>query len=128
MAERGIDAVIAAARAASDKKAEDIAILDVSRQLVITDHFLICSGANERQVHTIAEEIDTRLARECKLRPARREGVSDARWIVLDYIDFVVHVFHRQEREYYDLERLWADADSIDWEASDEPAAAAEAP
>jgi ribosome-associated protein len=119
--------LIAAAAAASDKKAVDIRVLDVSRHLVITDHFLICSGNTERQVKTIAEEIDKRLGEHFRTRPFRREGEREARWVLLDYVDFVVHVFHHDEREYYDLERLWADVPSEkyeDPESTDEPAAA----
>ncbi|HVL64541.1 MAG TPA: ribosome silencing factor [Actinomycetota bacterium] len=106
------EAVRAAAHAAADKKAADITILDVSRQLVITDHFLICSGNTERQVKTIADEVDKRLREGFRLSPFRREGEREARWVLLDYVDFVVHIFHREERDYYDLERLWADAPS----------------
>jgi ribosome-associated protein len=121
-------AVRHAARAASDKKADRIVILDISRQLVITDHFVICDGANDRQVKTIADEIEKRLLQRCELKPYRREGEREARWVLLDYIDFVVHVFGREDRDYYDLERLWADAPSVsfseDSEEADEPAAA----
>lgn len=124
----GIELVWEAARAASDKKAERVAVLDVSRQLVITDHFLICSANSERQVRTIADEIERRLTETVALKPLRREGQGEARWVVLDYVDFVVHVFRREEREYYNLERLWADADTTYWEDVNEPAAAAEAP
>jgi len=122
--------VIAAAEAASDKKAADIRVLDVSRHLVITDHFLICSGNTERQVKTIAEEVEKRLGEDFGTRPFRREGEREARWVLLDYVDFVIHVFHPDEREYYDLERLWADVPSEKYddaqrpESSDEPAAA----
>lgn len=105
------DLALEAARAASDKKAERIVILDVSKQLVIIDHFVICSGNTERQVHTIADEVERRLAASNAVKPRRREGNREARWVVLDYIDFAVHVFHKEERDYYDLERLWADAE-----------------
>jgi ribosome-associated protein len=120
--------VLEAAAAASTKKAERIVVLDVSRLLVITDHFLICSGTTERQVKTIADEIERKLIELHGTKPARREGERDSRWVVLDYLDFVVHVFHREDRDYYDLERLWADAPVVpyeeDWEGRDEPAAA----
>jgi ribosome-associated protein len=105
-----------AAVAASAKKAERIVILDVSKQLVITDHFLICSGNTERQVNTIAEEVARRLVDGHRAKPSRREGEREGRWIVLDYVDFVVHVFHREDRDYYDLERLWADAPTVPFE------------
>jgi len=126
--------VLEAAEAASSKKADRIAILDVSELLVITDHFLICSGSNERQVRTIAEEVEKRLLEQHKVKPFRREGEREGRWILLDYVDFVVHVFGPEERDYYDLERLWADAPRVpyhengatgsDREERDEPAAA----
>lgn len=102
--------MLEAAAAASSKKAERIVILDVSQQLVITDHFVICSGNTDRQVRTIADEVEKRLVAECSLKPYRREGKSEGRWVLLDYVDFVVHVFQAEDRDYYNLERLWADA------------------
>jgi ribosome-associated protein len=122
-----IEWVTEAATAASDKKAERIVILDVSGLLKITDYFLICNGNTDRQVRTIAEEIEHRLAHS-KVKPFRREGEREGRWILLDYVDFVVHVFQPEERDYYDLERLWSDAPVVpfgdNWEERDEPAAA----
>lgn len=129
----GTELVIEAAEAASSKKADRIVILDVSELLVITDHFLICSGNNERQVRTIADEVEHRLLAVRTVKPFRREGQREGRWILLDYVDFVVHVFGTEERDYYDLERLWADAPRIPFEDGsaperreerDEPAAA----
>ena len=121
-------AVLDAAAAAASKKAQDIVILDVSQVLVITDHFLICSGNNERQVHTIADEVERKLLATRKLKPVRREGERESRWVVLDFVDFVVHVFHKEDRDYYELERLWSDAPVVpfedSWEERDEPAAA----
>lgn len=125
---QGTSLVLEAAQAASDKKAERIMILDVSRHLVITDHFLICHGNTERQVKTIASEIERRMLAQRGIKPARREGEREARWIVLDFVDFVVHVFHREDRDYYELERLWADAPTVafsdEWGERDEPATA----
>jgi ribosome-associated protein len=125
---KGTDRVLDAAAAAAGKKAEDIVILDVSRQLVITDHFLICSGHNERQVRTIADEVERRLRDGHGLKPLRREGGREGRWVLLDYADFVVHVFHTEARAYYELERLWSDAPVVPftdpWEGRHEPAAA----
>jgi ribosome-associated protein len=122
------ESVARAAQAAATKKAEDIVVLDVSRLLVITDYFLICSGNSERQVRAIVEEVERRLAETHGVKPVRREGERESHWIVLDYIDFVVHVFSREQREYYDLERLWSDAPVIPvqehWEERDEPATA----
>lgn len=124
------DPALDAGRVAANKKGERIAILDVSNHLVITDYFVICSGNSERQVRTIAEEVERGLHATRGLKPFRREGEREARWVILDYVDFVVHVFHKEDREYYDLERLWADAPRLDpiWEEHDEPTAAAEAP
>jgi ribosome-associated protein len=100
-----------AAAAASSKQARDVVVLDVSKPLVICDYFVICSGSNQRQVRAIAEEVERACREEGEgARPLRREGEREARWILLDFIDFVVHVFHEDEREYYDLERLWRDA------------------
>jgi ribosome-associated protein len=104
-----LDHALAAASAASDKQARDVRVLDVSKPLVISDYFVICSGSNERQVRAIAEEVE-RVCRAQGVRPLRREGEREARWILLDYVDFVVHVFLHTEREFYDLERLWRDA------------------
>ncbi len=124
------DLVLEAAEAASAKKAERILILDVSQQLVITDYFLICNGNTERQVRTIAEEVEKRLGVR-STRPFRREGEREGRWVLLDYVDFVVHIFQKEDRDYYSLERLWSDAPIVEfadsWEEVNEPAAA-EAP
>lgn len=116
MNELGSDLVRAAAAAASAKKAERIVILDVSKQLVITDHFVICSGSSDRQVKSIADEIQKVLASDRNVKPFRREGEREGRWVLLDYVDFVVHIFHKEDREYYDLERLWSDASKIEFE------------
>ena len=103
-----IERARAAAAAAADKKAQDILILDVSDQLVITDCFVLASAAGERQVQAVVDEIELRL-RQLGARPARREGERDNRWVLLDYLDVVVHVQHVEERVYYALERLWKD-------------------
>jgi len=103
---------LAAARAAAAKQAEDVAILDVHELIVITDYFVICSGRSQPQVKTIVEEIE-KAVRRIGERPVRREGEAEARWVLLDYIDVVVHVFAEEEREYYDLERLWSDAPRV---------------
>ncbi len=113
---------IVAARAALAKKGEDPVILEVGAVLAITDAFVITSGTNPRQVRTIAEEVELRVAEECGPKPLRVEGLDDARWVLLDYGDFVVHVFLDEVRRYYDLERLWSDTPRVEW---DEEAAAA---
>ncbi len=107
-----IELVHEAARAASDKLAENILAFDVSEQLVITDAFLLCSATNERQVKSIVDEIEEKL-RENGAKPVRREGERDGRWVLIDYGDIVVHVQHTEEREFYALERLWRDCPVI---------------
>jgi ribosome-associated protein len=110
--ERAVELVITAARAASDKLAENIVAFDVSEQLIITDAFVICSASNDRQVRAIVDEIEDKL-REIDAKPVRREGERDGRWVLLDYGEIVVHVQHQEERVYYALERLWRDCPTI---------------
>ena len=97
-----------AARAAADKLAEDVVVIDVSGQLVITDCFVIATGANDRQVNAIVDEVEEKM-RRAGYKPARREGTREGRWVLLDYVDVVVHIQHRDEREFYALDRLWRD-------------------
>ena len=101
-----------AARAAAAKLAEDIVVIDVSAQLVITDCFVIDSASNERQCSAIVDEIEEKM-RLAGHKPARREGTREGRWVLLDFIDIVVHVQHTDERNYYALERLWRDCPVI---------------
>jgi ribosome-associated protein len=104
----------AAAQAAADKKAQDIAIIDVADQLVITDLFLLASAPNERQVIAIVDAIEERLlSLPEKAKPVRREGERGGRWVLLDYVDVVVHVQHTEEREFYALDRLWKDCPTV---------------
>jgi ribosome-associated protein len=101
-----------AAAAASDKLAHDIIAYDVSEQLVITDVFLLCSAANDRQVRAIVDAIEEKLAK-AGAKPVRREGEREGRWVLLDYLDLVIHIQHAEERTYYALERLWKDCPQI---------------
>jgi ribosome-associated protein len=102
--------VALALAAAKDKKAEDIALLELPKESsAFTDYFLICSGSNPRQVQAIADAIDEALSKN-GVEPNNREGVDTAEWILLDYVDFVVHIFSTERRGYYDLERLWKSA------------------
>jgi len=110
--ERAVELVRIAASAAADKLAADIIAYDVSDQLVITDAFLLCSAANDRQVRAVIDEIEDKL-QKAGAKPARREGEREGRWVLLDYIDFVIHVQHAEERVYYALERLWKDCQEI---------------
>jgi ribosome-associated protein len=105
---RAVELATAAAEAAADKLADDIVAYDVSEQLVITDVFLLCSGANDRQVRSIIDAVEETL-RGRGAKPVRREGEREGRWVLLDYLDVVVHVQHVEERVYYSLERLWKD-------------------
>jgi ribosome-associated protein len=104
-----LDHALAAAAAASSKQATDVVVLDVSQPLVISDYFVICSASNDRQVRAVAEEVE-KVCREHGVRPAHREGQQSANWLLLDFTDFVVHVFLEEDREFYNLERLWQDA------------------
>jgi ribosome-associated protein len=102
------------AQAAADKKAHDIVVIDVADQLAITDAFVIASASNERQVLAIVDAIEEALVNlPEKARPVRREGERQGRWVLLDYIDIVVHVQHAEEREFYALDRLWKDCPTI---------------
>ena len=98
--------------AAADKKAQDIVVLDVSEQLVITDLFVIASAPNERQVQAIVEEVEEKM-RLAGAKPTRREGAREGRWVLLDFVDVVVHVQHSEERGFYGLDRLWKDCPRI---------------
>ena len=110
---RSIELVNAAAQAAADRLAHDIIAYDVSDVLSITDAFLLASAPNDRQVKSIVDEIEERLNKQLGAKPVRREGDRDARWILLDYVDIVVHVQHSEERVFYALERLWKDCPEL---------------
>jgi ribosome-associated protein len=109
---RAVELAGVAAEAAADKLATDIIAYDVSEQLVITDIFLLCSAANDRQVRAVVEEIENKL-RLAGARPVRREGEREGRWVLLDYLDLVIHIQHAEERTFYALERLWKDCPRI---------------
>ena len=115
-----VELALRAAQAAADKLAQDILLVDVSDQLVITDVFVIASAPNERQVQSIVDEIEDRL-REAGVKPVRREGQREGRWVLLDFVDVVVHVQHSEERVYYALDRLWKDCPTIDFVDAAEP-------
>lgn len=108
-----------AARAAADKLASDIIAIDVSERLAITDIFLIASASSERQVNAIVDGIEEELLKQ-DLRPVRREGRSEGRWVLLDYAEIVVHVQHEEDRVFYALERLWGDCPSVDLQLNDD--------
>lgn len=99
-----------ALHAASERKAHDLVVLDLHEVASFTDYFLIASGTNVRQVHAIADAIEDELRKRLKVKPGRVEGYKSAEWVLLDYGDFVFHVFEEKARRFYDLERLWRDA------------------
>lgn len=102
-----------AAEACDDKRAEDIIVLNMKEVSLMTDYFLICHGSNERQVQAIARSIKETLE-EKDIHINRMEGFEQARWILVDLGDIVCHVFHKDERSYYNLERLWGDASQVE--------------
>ena len=114
--ERARELALTAAQAAADKKAQDIVLIDVADQLYITDAFVIASAANERQVGSIVDAIEEALLNlPEKAKPVRREGERQGRWVLLDYIDVVIHIQHAEEREFYALDKLWKDCPTIEF-------------
>ena len=109
---RSVELAEAAVLAAADKLASDLMILDVSDQLVITDCFVLASAPNDRQVRAVVDAIEETLL-GLGAKPVRREGEREGRWVLLDYLDIVVHVQHSEERNFYALERLWKDCPSL---------------
>ncbi|CAJ1501430.1 ribosome silencing factor [[Mycobacterium] holstebronense] len=114
-----------AAGAASNKLADDVVVIDVSAQLVITDCFVIASASNERQVNAIVDEVEDKM-RLAGYKPARREGTREGRWTLLDYVDIVVHIQHQDERDFYALDRLWKDCPLVPVELEDSEDSAGE--
>lgn len=108
---------VTAARASDDKRAEDVVVMDMRKTLGITDYFVVCSGKTERQVRRIQDSVEERV-REKGAKPIRREGERYGRWILLDYGDFVVHIFRDEDRAFYNLERLWQDVEKVEWRGS----------
>ena len=105
--------VMEAVQAAEAKKAEEISILEMDKASgAFTDYFVICSGSNPRQIQAISDEVEQRLSRT-GLRPTHVEGYNQAEWVLLDYVDFVVHVFSQKARNFYNLERLWKSAKQL---------------
>ena len=124
---RSVELAEAAVSAAADKLATDLAIIDVSEQLVITDCFVLAAAPNERQVRSVVDAIEERLL-TMKAKPARREGQEEGRWVLLDFLDIVVHVQHAEERTYYSLERLWKDCPTLPLPADALPPASSNPP
>ena len=109
------DECMVAARAADAKLGESTVILAMTDLLGITDAFVITSGRNSRQVRTMVDEVERQVAQASDRRPLRVEGLDDAHWVLMDYGDFLVHLFLDEWRQFYDLEHLWADAPRIPW-------------
>jgi len=105
--------VVAAVRAAEDKKALDLVTLDLRKAAGFTDYFIICSGANPRQIRAIADGVMEALAAN-GAKPAHIEGHERSEWVLIDYFDFIVHVFSQETRLFYGLERLWGNAEKVD--------------
>jgi len=113
--------VAIAVRACQDKKAANISILQLDEQASgFTDYFVICSGANPRQIQAIADDVDEKLS-AAGLEPTHREGYNQAEWVLLDYVDFVLHIFSEQARKFYDLERLWKTATRLELSDLEKP-------
>lgn len=110
-----------AARAASELLGTDLVGLDVSEQLYLTEVFVIASATNERQVNAIVDAVEEHLFREHDVKAARREGRGEGRWVLLDFRDIVVHVFHQEDREFYALESLWKDCPVVDLQLPEVP-------
>ena len=108
------DVVKLALTCASDKKAFDMVALDLREIASFTEFFIICSGANQRQVQAISDEISEQLKKQLSVKAIRIEGYSGAEWVLLDYGDFIVHIFEKEARDFYDLQRLWRDARKVE--------------
>ena len=100
---------------ADQKKAQDIIILDVSKLTFITNYFVICTGINQRQLHTISDEIEKEL-KKLSIKKLGIEGLKEAKWILMDFGDVIVHLFGKDVRNHYDLELLWGDAPKVKWQ------------
>ena len=120
--EHAIDLALIAADAAAEKLGSDIVLIDVSDRLALTDVFVIVTGSNERQVEAIVDSVEEKL-RAVGVKPLRREGRREGRWVLLDYSEIVVHIQHAEERVFYDLERLWRDCPTVPFDRPGAPAA-----
>ncbi len=105
---------ITCAKIADGKKAQDIVVLDISKLTFIAEYFVICTGINERQLQTIADEIKAKLKKR-SIQNIGIEGYNEAKWILMDYGDVIVHLFSKEMRSFYDLELLWGDAPKVTW-------------
>lgn len=118
--QESVDLAVAAARAADDKKARDLSILEVADILAVVDLFVLASAGSDRQLKAVADEIERVLREDHHRKPARREGTPASGWVLLDYGDIVCHLFSTEQRDFYSLERLWADVPRRDPMTGDE--------
>ncbi|MBM3863083.1 MAG: ribosome silencing factor [Verrucomicrobia bacterium] len=124
MAIKGLELAVACAKAADELKAEDIRILDVRKVSSITDYLVVCTGTSMPQLRAILRDVSGKVGEAYGVRPVHSEGRADTRWVVLDYIDVMVHVMDPELRGFYGLEALWKDAPEISWRAIDVPKSA----
>lgn len=122
--QESVDLAVAAARAADDKKARDLSILEVADILAVVDLFVLATAGSDRQLKAIADEIERALREDHGRKPARREGTPASGWVLLDYGDIVCHLFSTEQRDFYSLERLWSDVPRRDPMTGDEVAGA----
>ncbi len=104
-----------ACEALSEKKAGDIVVLDIGKVSVIADYFIIATGTNPSQISALVDSVEEKLE-ELDIRPVNIEGIQNASWVLMDYGDIIIHIFSKDDREFYDLERIWADCESIEWD------------
>ena len=112
------DTALVAARAADDKLGEDTVVLAMGELLGVVDAFVVTSGRNDRQVRALVDEVERKVKDHDGTAPVAVEGLADATWVLMDYGDFIVHIFAEQTRSYYDLEHLWSGAPRISWQAA----------
>ena len=124
MAIKGLELAVACAKAAEELKAEDIRILDVRKVSSITDYLVVCTGTSMPQLRAILRDVSGKVVEASGVRPVHSEGRADTRWVVLDYIDVMVHVMDPEVRGLYGIEALWKDAPEIGWRAIDVPKSA----
>ena len=117
MAIQGEELALACAKAADEIKAEHIRVWDMRGVSNLTDYMVVCSGSSMPQLRAVLREVTDRVAEEHGVKPNSSEGKADTRWVVLDYIDVMVHVMHQELRDFYGLEDLWKDAKEVSWQA-----------
>jgi ribosome-associated protein len=118
MAIKGLELAKACAKAADETKAENIRLLDMRGVSGLTDFMVVCSGSSMPQLRAVLRDVAGKVEEEHGVKPVHTEGKADTRWVVLDFIDVMVHVMHQELRDYYGLEDLWKDAKEVDWQAA----------